>query len=878
MIESLIMNFKSTFRFFTLSLIAASLSSGIILTGCSKSSPQTQSSPYDANGFDKNGIHKDTGGLYDQRGYNQAGYNRQGYDRSGFNRNGIDRYGYGRDGFHTRTQRNRNGFDRDGFNFSGYDQNGFNRAGLNPFGEHRNDLLSIEQRRSQISSESIQTPEAYLQLVRPPQTRHYGTTRTPAITSDALAELISGTTGTPGTVHRFFALNPTLDQVIQLLQQNGGTSRAQLRMRTDIKRRAFFANLCRTGQEYVRLMNANLPVGVSRTQELNTTDYDVIEITAYNFLLRENLRREDLTSVRAFIAEFPVPDRAIAHQVETLEIIDQAIAAQPELIRNRVIDHLTANIRRLIAERGPRAPEDPTFHYYLINPPHAEREIPEDLGCIYCGADFDPGHPGLTCQDEDCEHGFACHHGTELLRHVLASLENHAGVAPVTCNGLADGHEIYLSDATWARMRLSLNEGIQGLEQSLTDRGHDPHAPPGNLTQLLANLNLNIEARTQAKEVLEAKATEFGEFRKNIMLQMIREGEITRTTDWNFQDRFIDLRQTLADHIRIPAVEGPLRAHALQRRNELLQTEFAPFIHVPIYFGHQGNEVDLANIRTNLDRQLNHQEALPVVEIGDPVMTAHRYYLIADELLQINHELEVLTPERQIVLDRQTLQRNRQMRDGWDELTHRWRLQTLISYYRHLRGSEREHRGDDASRPYRFCSNAACSNLITLDQVRDGHYRCQGCYEEFCFACDHRHPGRSCEQYERERRGDAEMDRLIHNPASDIRPCPYCLVPTHRTEACYHMDCAQCGSRWNWRLGRLRERSHETTNVGAGRDAGPPREYRVRGDTDYREGQSMETAYPEADGRMVRVLRGYPRQEVPGYNPANNGGYVEARH
>ena len=128
--------------------------------------------------------------------------------------------------------------------------------------------------------------------MRPPQARRsiLGVGTLPSVTGEALAELIAGRFTAPdgtlsgGTLDRFFALRPTLDQVIQLLRQNGGVSQAQLRMRSEIKRRALQANLCQTGADYIRLMGAHLPDGVAPTAELQAQDQNQLIDTVIAFI------------------------------------------------------------------------------------------------------------------------------------------------------------------------------------------------------------------------------------------------------------------------------------------------------------------------------------------------------------------------------------------------------------------------------------------------------------------------------------------------------------------------------------------------------------------------------------------------------------------
>jgi hypothetical protein len=870
-------------------IIPLILSHGLFFSACSKSSPPPNLTPskpyYNQNGFDSSGIHRDTG----------TRYNPNGYDR-----NGIDQFGYDADGYNAITGLNRLGQSRN------HNGNSSNRNLITP--------LSIEDRRAQIINTRNQNVQAYLRLVAPPQTPF---TLPAQASREQLAQLVMD------TLPRFLSFQPNFEQIIELITQNAGGSQREQDMILQIKNAAIWnENLYPTSHHYVRLMQLELPGIIHNLPHYRQRNTNLILETLPYILDRFATDTDpQLAALENFIRTIVFPDTEEGNilQVQLGEDFQNLRQRRPQAIRERVIAHLKDQIRALMATQQEAVAQDPLFRYYLITPPDHLREPHAGSACQRCGEACGANNQGIICQTEGCE--VALHRGIDLFDFTLNELNEHAGNQPVTCGE----HELYLSDASWDEMRNALPAEIGRLDENLREaqrRGNlpaglaahwdylNPNSPYAPVAQRLTEVRAHIQALNDAETTLAFSAGEYGLLMQHVMNEMINpsqnerdqgrmRGSIIYPGSADFDAFFQRVRRAFADsafnqRARVIPQNHPQRTTLEQNRQITLSTPFlAPVNHEhvpsPLILGtliDSPTAADRANVSDIIHTYWTLQHIFDPQRNPDPgaapdapedgyTQTQFRYFKIAQHRLAIKQALDPLKEEEQLLSVRENHQKRVEQHRDFERIKQRWELQTLIAYYRHLHpnGSERAEENRE-NPPYRFCGNPECNRLITRGEVQNGHYSCPTCHRETCFSCDHHHPGRSCAQFEADRAGDTAMQALLHDPASNIRPCPYCLVPTHRTEACYHMDCPNCGSRWNWQFGRLRQRSIETT-WGDGRpEPGPPRGYRVRGDAGYQENTGMESAFPPGEGNVTRVLRGHPRGEVPGYNPALQGGYV----
>ena len=185
------------------------------------------------------------------------------------------------------------------------------------------------------------------------------------------------------------------------------------------------------------------------------------------------------------------------------------------------------------------------------------------------------------------------------------------------------------------------------------------------------------------------------------------------------------------------------------------------------------------------------------------------------------------------------INRQRQLQN-WNHTHVSWKLQTLWAYYRHLRGLD-ERQVQNA--PFRACNRDYCRNLVHRDQRNEqGNYHCEGCNETRCYDCDHApHAGQTCQEYQDALAGDRAFQVLLHDPNSNVRPCPRCLSPIQRNTGCDGVTCTarlegtdaygqprRCNTNFNWVHGLPPAAGQAVPHTFL--PEGTPRTYRVEGD------------------------------------------------
>jgi len=80
---------------------------------------------------------------------------------------------------------------------------------------------------------------------------------------------------------------------------------------------------------------------------------------------------------------------------------------------------------------------------------------------------------------------------------------------------------------------------------------------------------------------------------------------------------------------------------------------------------------------------------------------------------------------------------------------------------------------------------------------------CQACGSDFCYYHSNAHPGRPCEEYQRE---VAKLERASERTAMrGTKLCPSCKMATDKISGCNHMTCANCQCDWCWVCGVVLE-------------------------------------------------------------------------
>ncbi|MFK7824897.1 MAG: ankyrin repeat domain-containing protein [Oligoflexales bacterium] len=173
---------------------------------------------------------------------------------------------------------------------------------------------------------------------------------------------------------------------------------------------------------------------------------------------------------------------------------------------------------------------------------------------------------------------------------------------------------------------------------------------------------------------------------------------------------------------------------------------------------------------------------------------------------------------------------------GLQEFTEDVELQTYIAYFKEMFPTAKN------------CSTPNCSNLIReIDCDNQGHYQCL-CGSTYCFSCGENHRGVDCQAHEDNKKYLAKnpFGQKMHDPASDLRPCPYCYKPFMKDDKCNYVICPNCKNKWDFIKGKWRfgsDHNHRTDGFNENWKKGK-RTYRIPGDLDSNTGKPY-TAYVE---------------------------------
>ena len=303
-----------------------------------------------ARGFRVNGIHRN-GTRYDDRGYDFDGYNRSGFSETGMTRNGTP----------------------------------FDSSGRNAQGIYQEDVG--------VGRRVIRDLNQFLMLARPALGNDYLMPRPQSRQQFARAIL--------NRLPEFWRFNPSYEQVMQLLQQNGGVEGDQLELTMVLKSGLFERGLVNSLQ---RLINVSLLIypDAQRSAEYirRNTAFVTQRLTQY---MNEPVRT--LVELRAlhraladgrFDAGLAEPQRLDLGRTINLRIAEARAAGA-----HTTLERLRIRVRALYELRRPNL-EASLTKYYLIRPEeewhrdhpritHDEAEAGQD--CSICTAEFIEGDP-----------------------------------------------------------------------------------------------------------------------------------------------------------------------------------------------------------------------------------------------------------------------------------------------------------------------------------------------------------------------------------------------------------------------------------------------------------------------------------------------------
>ena len=86
----------------------------------------------------------------------------------------------------------------------------------------------------------------------------------------------------------------------------------------------------------------------------------------------------------------------------------------------------------------------------------------------------------------------------------------------------------------------------------------------------------------------------------------------------------------------------------------------------------------------------------------------------------------------------------------------------------------------------------------------------------------------------------------MHDPASDLRPCPYCYKPFMKDDKCNYVTCPHCKNKWDFIKGKWKygnDHNNRTDGFNENWKKGK-RTYRIPGDINRKTGKPY-TAYTE---------------------------------
>ncbi len=597
------------------------------------------------------------------------------------------------------------------------------------------------------------------------------------------------------TQDRFFELNPNMEQVAQLLQRISGVTHQKIEATMAVKRSAFEygrsthrgrAPIVSTPAQYSRLMRNFLPAGTAPTPEFLNAHQAVFFETFLPFRDQSRFTLEDLNALPAILENFPLEglwlnQPADEARQDILIGIQEQRDARIEQIRTTAVENLTRSVRQLLEERPEVRDEDEGFKYYLIGPAPQPRTHVHDRAChLYCGEGFDENHRGVHCLSDGCTHSIHSRHSSTQGDESVGSVE----LLDHVLNSMA---------------RLG---GTRPVTCDGSENGHELYLPDPVWAEMREGLNhqiqtLTAEVRT-ARQNPNQPPAQLEQDLANLQRAIDADDEVIT----NLRGQLAEivpaaLRVHWDYYLRTTSLPSGITPEARDRLNRLVDD---------YTYAYRGN----GNLRRISDdirgRERNNQ--------------ARR-----QQLMPLQKFSELIKRQRQL--------------QNWNHTHVSWKLQTLWAYYRHLRGLD-ERQLQNA--PFRACNRDYCRNLVHREQRNEqGNYLCEGCNETRCYDCDHAaHAGQTCQEYQDALAGDRAFQVLLHDPNSNVRPCPRCLSPIQRNTGCDGVTCTarlgtdasgqtvRCNTNFNWVHGLPPAAGQAVPHTFL--PEGTPRTYRVEGD------------------------------------------------
>lgn len=276
------------------------------------------------------------------------------------------------------------------------------------------------------------------------------------------------------TLEKFWSLNPTLAQVIVLIQKVGLNSLEHIKLIMHLKKGAIL-QFARTSVDYQRIASEIIP-GAFQNAEYRDLNNHIIVETIQAFADRDEISRENLRELRTFIAGAAFDEGSREALAEPLlENLAEILEKMPEKIRESLVQRFVQVIRNLYEQVQPQVTNQSNVFYYMIDEERCERALCNSViknrktSCILCGDPFTENQKGICCQfhTEELEQKpqFHIYLNQDLLTYL--EIKRTEGCFPIQCQSAGEQHELPLTRDLLIAAGMSLDKVYEIQMQTL---------------------------------------------------------------------------------------------------------------------------------------------------------------------------------------------------------------------------------------------------------------------------------------------------------------------------------------------------------------------------------------------------------------------------
>lgn len=253
------------------------------------------------------------------------------------------------------------------------------------------------------------------------------------------------------TLDRFWLLNPTPTEVINLIKKIGIDSEAHLKLIMHIKRKAI-RRVAKGTSDYQQILSEAIPDAFLNRDYLEANNHLIVE-TIQSFAARNKASRENLRELRNFVVG-PAFANAFGQGLaeQFLVNLEQISAEMPEKIRQNLVQRFIDVIRPLYNEVSPLT-EQSEISYYMIDKERCNRVLSDSIlsagetVCYICIEPFSENQKGIVCQFHTENLSNKPHFHICLSQDLLTYLdyERIDGHFPIKCRNDGEKHELPLT-------------------------------------------------------------------------------------------------------------------------------------------------------------------------------------------------------------------------------------------------------------------------------------------------------------------------------------------------------------------------------------------------------------------------------------------------